>query len=70
MSANTSTRGPIGRFHDRLLVEERIEPASVRRRRPQISATLIVVGLVAFFLVLRDVLERDDLMGIDRLVEQ
>lgn len=62
--------GRVATLRDKLLVETRIEPAFVRRRLYAISAALVVVGLAVFFVVLRDVLQRDDLVGIDRPVEQ
>ncbi|WP_394551037.1 phosphatase PAP2 family protein [Agromyces sp. MMS24-JH15] len=63
------TRGPLRRFHEKFIVEERPMPASARRTLFVIAIALVVVGLVAFLVILDSVRESDDLSVIDEPVQ-
>ena len=70
MATSTSERqGRLRRFNERFLVEERVVPASARRRLQLTAVGLIVVGLVGFLVVFDSVAEADDLSRIDAPVE-
>ena len=65
----TETRGPLRRFHEKFIVEERTVPASARRNLFIIATVLVVVGLVAFLVILDSVRESDDLSVIDKPIQ-
>lgn len=67
-SAVSPTR--LTRLHRRFVADERIEPAATRRRLYRVSLLLIGAGVVAFVLVLLDVLQRDGVTGIDAPVQR
>ena len=63
-------RGRWASWHDRFVVEERYVAPAVRRRLYATAATLVVVGLAAFVLLLVAVLTRSGFERLDRPVEQ
>jgi membrane-associated phospholipid phosphatase len=63
-------RGRWASWHDRFVVEERFVAPAARRRLYVTAVTLVVVGLVAFVLLLVAVLTRSGFEQLDRPVEQ
>lgn len=61
--------GPVRKFHEKFLVEERVVAASVKKRLYITAAILIIVGGTFFVLILTDVFQRDDLTTIDAPIE-
>jgi undecaprenyl-diphosphatase len=57
------------RFHERFIVEVRWVPASSRRNLYIISGVLVLVGLVAFFVILDSVREGDGVSAIDKPIQ-
>ncbi|WP_345762358.1 phosphatase PAP2 family protein [Diaminobutyricibacter sp. McL0608] len=68
-SASTDERGTMRRFHEKFIVEVRTVPASSRRNLYIIAGVLVVVGLVAFLVILDSIREGDGLSAIDRPVQ-
>lgn len=57
------------RFHEKFIVEVRTVPASSRRNLYIISGVLVVVGLVAFLVILDSVREGDGVSAIDKPIQ-
>ncbi len=63
-------RGRWASWHDRFLVEERFVAPAVRRRLYATAAALVVIGLVAFVVLLVAVLTHSGIERLDRPVER
>ncbi|WP_374009558.1 phosphatase PAP2 family protein [Leifsonia sp. LS-T14] len=68
-SAPSDRRARMRRLHEKFIVEVRTVPASSRRNLYIISAVLMVVGLVAFLVILDSVRESDGLSAIDKPIQ-
>jgi membrane-associated phospholipid phosphatase len=69
MPASRSHPGLLRRFHDKFLVEERIQPAAAKRNLYIWSVALAAVGLASFLVILVDVLGKDGISVIDAPIE-
>lgn len=69
-ATSTDERGTKRRFHEKFIVEVRTVPVSSRRNLYIIAGILLVVGLVAFLVILDSVREGDGLSVLDRPVQR
>lgn len=65
-----TTPGKFRRFHERFIVDVRDLPHHVRRNLYVWAASLVLVGLVAFLIILVAVLQRDGVSAIDAPIER
>ncbi|MCU1509543.1 MAG: phosphatase family protein [Glaciihabitans sp.] len=68
-SAPQRSQSRIRALHEKFIVEERLVSRQARRNLYIWAASLAAVGLTCFFIVLTDVLQKDDLSKIDVPIE-
>ena len=52
-------------LHDKFIVEDRWRTARERTRLYLLSAALVIIGVAGFLVILADIVQRDDVAGID-----
>ncbi|QYF72281.1 phosphatase PAP2 family protein [Cryobacterium sp. PAMC25264] len=63
--SSLGTRERLRALHDKFIVEDRWRTAGERTRLYLLSAALIVIGVAGFMIILADIVQRDDVAGID-----
>jgi len=64
-AATESTRQRLRAAHEKFIVEDRWRTATERTRLYVLAAALVVIGVAGFLVILADLVQRDDVAGID-----